>query len=133
MNTKNYGLYLTDDSSTRFLDWRNKINGPTDSNMIKIDNALGEKANSSVSIGATLTASGWTGSTAPYTQEITVDKLGADQNGSIGLAQSATAAQNEAAIQAMLRVSGQSKSKLVIAANGTKPTVDIPVTITLLG
>lgn len=42
--TKNYKLHLTDDSSERFLDWRNEMNGVEDSNMVKIDTALGEKA-----------------------------------------------------------------------------------------
>ena len=49
-NTPNYNLYLTDDSSTRFQEWRNQMNGTENSNMVKIDAALGEKANSSVAI-----------------------------------------------------------------------------------
>ena len=35
--TKNYHLNLTDDAQTKFLAWRNSINGNTNSNMIKID------------------------------------------------------------------------------------------------
>ena len=42
MNTTNYNLYLEDDSTTRFLDWRQKMNGSGDSNMVKIDTALAE-------------------------------------------------------------------------------------------
>lgn len=42
--TKNYGLYLESDGNTRFQDWRERMNGETDSNMVKIDAALGEKA-----------------------------------------------------------------------------------------
>ena len=56
-NTPNYNLYLTDDSSTRFQEWRNQMNGTENSNMVKIDAALGEKANSSVAINTTLLAS----------------------------------------------------------------------------
>ena len=48
--TTNYGLYVTDDSSDKFLNWRTKMNGTVDSNMVKIDTALGEKANSSISL-----------------------------------------------------------------------------------
>ena len=58
--TANYGLYITDDSSERFLEWRTKMNGTENSNMVKIDAALGEKANSSVLVSATLLASAWT-------------------------------------------------------------------------
>lgn len=40
--TTNYGLYITDDSSTKFIDWRKQMNGIDDSNMTKIDAALNE-------------------------------------------------------------------------------------------
>lgn len=133
MNTTNYGLHLTDNSTTRFYDWRNQINGTNDSNMMKIDEVLGNKADSSVSVEAVLTVSGWVGDTAPYTQELPIEGLGAAQNGSIGVSQSATMAQNDVALQAVLFVSGQEESKLIITANGVKPTVDIPVSVTLLG
>lgn len=133
MNTTNYGLYLTDDSSTRFYDWRKQINGTSDSNMIKIDTVLGNKADNSVSIIATLSASGWVGASAPYSQTLTVENLGAAQNGSIGLAQNATSAQVNAAMCAFLRVSHQAESQLTIIADGVKPSIDIPVCITLLG
>lgn len=133
MNTTNYGLYLTDDSSTRFYDWRKQINGTNDSNMIKIDTVLGNKADNSVSVIATLSASGWVGASAPYSQTLTVENLGAAQNGSIGLAQNATSAQVNAAMCAFLRVSNQAESQLTIIADGVKPSIDIPVCITLLG
>ena len=35
--TTNYGLYISDDNTERFIDWRGKINGEADSNMTKID------------------------------------------------------------------------------------------------
>lgn len=133
MNTTNYGLYLTDDSSTRFYDWRKQINGTSDSNMIKIDTVLGNKADNSISVVVTLAASGWEGESSPYSQTITVENLGASQNGSIGLAQNATPTQINMAMCAFLRVSNQAKSQLTIIADGVKPTIDIPVCITLLG
>ena len=102
MNTTNYNLYLEDDSTTRFLDWRKKMNGTDNSNMVKIDAALGEKANSSVAVNTTLLASAWVGVEAPYTQELTVTGLTALQNGTISVAHSATAEQREIAREAML-------------------------------
>ena len=42
--TPNYVLYITDDSSERFIDWREKMNGTEDSNMLIIDEALAQKA-----------------------------------------------------------------------------------------
>ena len=41
--TIHYNLHLTDDSSERFIDWREAMNGPNDSNMTKIDTALWDK------------------------------------------------------------------------------------------
>ncbi len=41
--TTNYKLHLTDDESEPFLDWRKAINGTENSNMVKIDAALGGK------------------------------------------------------------------------------------------
>lgn len=131
--TTNYKLHLTDDSSEKFLDWRNKMNGTEDSNMIKIDTALGEKANSSVAIYATLLASAWVGVNAPFTQELSVEGLTATQNGVIDVAHDATATQREIAREAMLSVIGQADCSLTIAADGEMPEFDIPVYIILLG
>lgn len=132
-NTTNYGLYLEDDNTTRFQVWREKMNGPQDSNMVKIDTALGEKADSSVSVLCTLLASAWSGVDAPYTQEISVDGLGANQNGTISIAHSATIEQREMARNAMLSIIGQSDGTLTVAADGEMPDLDIPVVIILLG
>ena len=131
--TANYGLYITDDSSERFLEWRTKMNGTDRSNMVKIDTALGEKANSCVLVSATLLASAWTGIDSPFTQDITVTGLTATQNGTISVAHNATFEQREMAREAMLSVVGQEDGKLTIAADGEMPDIDIPVYIILLG
>lgn len=131
--TTNYKLHLTGDSTEKFLDWREKMNGTEDSNMIKIDNALGEKANSSVAIYTTLLASAWAGVNAPFTQELSVEGLTASQNGVIDVAHDATATQREIAREAMLSVVGQADGTLTIAADGEMPESDIPVYIILLG
>ena len=116
--TTNYKLHLTGDNTEKFLDWREKMNGTEDSNMIKIDNALGEKANSSVAIYTTLLASAWAGVNAPFTQELAVEGLTASQNGVIDVAHDATTLQREIAREAMLSVVGQADGTLTIAADG---------------
>ena len=131
--TQNYKLYITDDSSERFVDWRTKMNGVADSNMVKIDAALGQKANSSQSVETTLISTAWVGVDSPFTQQIDVDGLSASQNGTISVAHSATAEQREAAREAMLSVIGQEEGKLTISADGEMPDLDIPVYIILLG
>lgn len=80
----------------------------------------------------TLTAERWRGS-GPFTQTVDVRFLNANGNGSIGLAQSATAEQRAAARDAMLSVTGQEAWNLTVTADGKKPTVDLPCVVTMLG
>lgn len=131
--TKNYKLYLEGNVKSKFKVWRERMNGEQDSNMTKIDAVLGEKANSSVAVTATLLASKWSGVEAPYTQTIAVEGLSASQNGSISVAQNATPEQRDIARCAMLSVIGQNENSLTIAADGDMPEFDIPVVVVLLG
>lgn len=131
--TTNYGLHLTNDSSERFSDWRERMNGTDDSNMVKIDTALSQKADNSVMVTATLLASAWTGVDAPYTQELSVEGLLENTNGIINVAHNATITERDVAREAMLAVSGQENGKLTIVADGEMPEVDIPVYIILIG
>lgn len=131
--TPNYGLYLEDDASTKFKDWREKINGSDNSNMVKIDTALGEKAQKSGQITGVLSASAWSGVDSPFTQTLAVAGLTANQNGTISVAQNATIEQRDAARMAMLAVIGQTDGALTIAADGEMPDIDIPVVVILLG
>lgn len=132
--TTNYGLYLEDNSAAKFKEWREKMNSSTNSNMVKIDTALGEKAQTSVSVSAILLASAWSGVDSPFTQVIAVEGLkSADQNGSVSVAQNATFEQRQAARMADLCVTGQEEGFLTISADGEMPDLDIPVTIVLLG
>lgn len=135
--TTNYHLYITDDSSTKFLDWRNKINGTEDSNMVKIDSALAEmqekKAVLSQAISKILYASQWVVSGSVCTQDIAIDGLTAEQNGVIGTAQNLTELQIETVRAAGLYISNQGDGFLTIASDGETPTCDIPVIIILLG
>lgn len=133
METTNYGLYLTDDSSTKFLEWRTKMNGAGDSNMVKIDAALAQKADSSKVINAVLSVGKWSGSAAPYTQTLQVQGLTAEQNVVIDVAINITDEQLQAACNAKLRVSKQTDGNLTISAKGIKPSCDIPITVIIIG
>lgn len=130
--TKNYHLALTDDDQTKFKEWRESINGNSNSNMEKIDTALGEKANLSVAINAVLLMSAWSDD-SPYIQTISVDGLAAEQNGIITIGQNITTEQLEDVVAADMRITDQADGTLTVTAYGDKPTSDIPVTIILLG
>lgn len=131
--TLNYGLYITDDETERFVDWRSKMNGVADSNMTKIDKALTKKADISTSIDSVLLTALWEGEQPPYSYRLSVPGMGANQNGNIAIASTATAGQKESARKALLSILSQEKNTLVIAADGAKPAEDIPVTIILIG
>lgn len=130
--TKNCNLTLTDNDQTKFREWREAINGSLNSNMVKIDNAIGEKANLSVAINAVLLMSAWSDD-SPYVQTISVDSLTADQNGIITIGQNITTEQIEDVVAADMRITDQADGSLTVTAYGDKPTCDIPVTIILLG
>jgi len=84
-------------------------------------------------IAATLAAASWVGASAPYTQDLTIAGMTAALKGvSVGLADTATDAQYEACIAAMIRATGQSANKITIRAIGDKPTVDIPVLVRIV-
>lgn len=131
--TPNYGLYVTDDTTTKFKDWRERMSSESDSNMVKIDAALSKKADQSRSVEITLTADGWTGDTAPFSQQIAVNGLKAGSNGSIAIANSATADQRAAVRKAQLSVMAQVDGSLTLNCDGKKPMVDIPAVVVILG
>lgn len=94
----------------------------------EIYNALAEKCDASVFVETTLTASGW----SDGQQTLSISGLGANQNGVIGISQSISDEQFAAASKAGLYVCSQVAGSITIAANGTVPECDIPVTVILL-
>lgn len=131
--TPNYDLFVTDDAGTNFKDWREQMASESNSNMVKIDAALFGKAEQSRSVEITLTADGWTGDAAPFSQQAAVENLKADTNGSIAIASGATAEQRAAVRKAQLSIAAQADGLLTLNCDGKKPTVDIPAVVVLLG
>lgn len=131
--TANYGLYITDDSSETFFNWRTKMNGTENSNMTKIDTALNDKAKKSNNVLVTLLSTAWSGASAPFTQIVSVDGLGANQNAAVSVAHTATAEQRNVSRNAMLSVTAQAEGSITISADGEMPDIDIPVLIILFG
>lgn len=131
--TPNYGLYTESNADTNFKDWREAISGESESNFVKIDEELGKKSDKSRSFSTALLSSAWSGANAPFTQSLSVDQLGADQNGTISIAHNATIEQRDVAREAMLSVVGQSENQLIISADGELPELDIPVVVIIFG
>lgn len=101
----------------------------------RVDELDSSKANKTISISATLISTGWSGSGAPYTQFVSVPGVTADpaQVVSVSVAANLTAAQYEAVTEAQLWGKSKAANSIVVAAYGDKPTINIPVIVTIYG
>lgn len=82
-----------------------------------------------LAIAKTLLSGGWSSGE----QTLQISGVTAESNGVIGLSQSVSDAEMEAAKNAELYVCGQGTGTITIAAYGETPTRDIPVVVILLG
>jgi hypothetical protein len=83
----------------------------------------------STAVSATLLSGGWSSGE----QTLQISGVTAESNGVIGLSQSVSDAEMEAAKNAELYVCGQGTGTITVAAYGETPTRDIPVVVILLG
>ena len=89
-------------------------------NMDIIDEKLHEaiEGKGATYLTATLLSTGWTGETAPYTYNLTLEGITADSDGLISVADTATDEQYQSAVTAMLRKTAQAENSLTIKAYG---------------
>lgn len=76
---------------------------------------------------------GWTGSAAPYTQTVEVDGVVPGMHGWLTTPQTATSQQRAAAREALLSITGLENGRIIVVADGEKPTLDLTVCAFLLG
>jgi hypothetical protein len=84
-------------------------------------------------VTATLTAAGWTGSAAPYSQTISVAGVTTTSVNEVFPGASFTASQLTALQSANLQDGGQAAGTITLLAYGDKPTIDIPVRVIVRG
>lgn len=87
-------------------------------------------AKKSTLVNTTLTASKWTGSSAPYSYVLSVSGVTSSNIVEIDYASNASSAAIEAYQNAILADGGQTTNQITIKAT-EKPTVDIPITIVI--
>lgn len=87
-------------------------------------------AKKSTLVNTTLTASKWTGSSAPYSYVLSVSGVTSSNIVEIDYASNASSVAIEAYQNAMLADGGQTTNQITIKAT-EKPTVDIPITIVI--
>ena len=76
----------------------------------------------------TLLASGW-GSTAPYSQTVSVDGVTTTSTQFVSLTSTSTTEQTTAIRAADLQDGGQALGTITLLAYGTKPTIDLPIRV----
>ena len=114
--------YFTPDDGGFYID--SEDNGEQKRHRINPVNSSGSTA-----VSATLLSGRWSSGE----QTLQISGVTAESNGVIGLSQSVSDAEMEAAKNAELYVCGQGTGTIAIAAYGETPTRDIPVVVILLG
>lgn len=99
----------------------------------KIVARINAKANMSTVLSLTIPASGWAGSSAPFTNTITA--TGVTETNWLELTTPAgiTADQIEALASANIKQIGQANDSLTFYAHGDKPAIDMPITVIIRG
>ena len=98
-----------------------------------IDGTLTQKAiddnytGKSAKVNATLLASGWSGTTSPYTNTITISGVTATNNVEVLIPSTITAAQAESWMAAGILCGSQDTDSITLKAYGDKPSIDIPI------
>ena len=92
------------------------------------DDGTYKEINKSIQVLATLSASAWSGET----QTLSVPDVKITSNGIVGLSITCTKEQRKQARSACLSIIEQSEGTITIVADGVIPTVDIPLSITIL-
>lgn len=90
-------------------------------------------ASATVEVSITLDKNSWQNLSAPYTQSVSVPGVTANSKGEIGLSSSAIVEQRAACRRAIISVSGQGVDTVEFVADGSKPIVDLPITLFILG
>ena len=122
---------LQDETATHYAETNQ--NAHKISNITGLQTALDSKTAKSSLQTATLLASSWAGTTAPYIYTLTVNGVTATSTQEILPTTDITSNQLSAFINASVIDGGQSTNTITLKAYGTKPTIDIPIRIVLRG
>lgn len=87
----------------------------------------------STKVELTLSASSWTGDSAPYTYTLSVTDVTKNSNQELLPALNITSEQLTALQAANIQDGGQSADTIVLKAFGDKPTIDIPIRVIMRG
>lgn len=98
-----------------------------------LDEVLADKANKSDVLNLTLTASNWVGSAAPYTYVLAVTGATSSNLIETTIPSTITDEQLTAYEAAQVKKITQSTDTITLYAYGTKPIIDLPITVIVRG
>ena len=87
----------------------------------------------STTVSATLSASSWSGDSAPYTYTLAVTGVTATSNQELLPALNITSEQLTALQAANIQDGGQTADTIILKAFGDEPTIDLPIRVILRG
>ncbi len=83
-------------------------------------------------VTVTVASGSWNGSSAPYTNSVSVSGVTASNHILVSVGSSVTAAQYSAFADAQIVCTSQGDGSIVLSAFGDKPTIDLPVNVVIL-
>ena len=119
--------YVTDDFDSATIINDSASSTSTAYSSSKTNALLGTKVNKSSKVSATMNASSWSGSSAPYTITLSINGVTTSNNVEILIPGSATNAQVEAWMAAGIVNGTQAANSVTLKAYGDKPSINIPI------
>ena len=119
--------YVTDDFDSATIINDSASSTSTAYSSSKTNALLGAKVNKSSKVSATMNASSWSGSSAPYTITLSINGVTTSNNVEILIPGSATNAQVEAWMAAGIVNGTQATNRVTLKAYGDKPSINIPI------
>ena len=119
--------YVTDDFDSATIINDSISSTSTAYSSSKTNTLLNTKVNKSSKVSATMYASSWSGSSAPYTITLSINGVTTSNNVEILIPGSATNAQVEAWMAAGIVNGTQAANSVTLKAYGDKPSINIPI------
>ena len=119
--------YVTDDFDSATIINDSASSASTAYSSSKTNALLSTKVNKSSKVSATMNASSWSGSSAPYTITLSINGVTTSNNVEILIPGSATNAQVEAWMAAGIVNGTQAANSVTLKAYGDKPSINIPI------
>lgn len=87
----------------------------------------------SVAVEVNASSADWVGESAPYTLNLAVNGVTADNNIEVGLASSVNLDQIKLSMKCIIQCTAQAENQITLTAYKNKPTADLPIQVLIIG